>query len=460
MASTLIDVQLASILALHRHTDGVISFARESDDCWLPAFAVRAGELESMFPEIVRDLVRDSFLSINAAHRMARGSKGQIGRPDHKQETLRYLCACYCDIDFYRKGLTEREALVHVQELVQNGHLPAFSAVVRSGRGVWLVWLLHDEKNRLGAHLGAYGDNSINHLQLHRKINQEIGRRLAPIGADPAAVDGARYIRVPESFRNDVEEWVHWDWQKHTDQTPDSYTLRQLAEELGICADAQAESSQHRRTQNSGARCSGRRKGFDVANANKLRVFQLIRNLRGGCISEGVRNNAAFIFAACLKWNDYSVSEAIRTVCEFGQACIPPLPKGECLSSVKSAYKPCVRKMSYQTIADQLDVSPHEAQSISEDLKKEFPAAARFGSLPVVPSWRATGKRVTQRLLRRLEIRRIIQVLGVVPPLRALQKMLGSVGIVVGHVTIMADLKALKVSGEASFFEPLLSPLP
>ena len=460
MVSTGVSSQLASILSLHRHTDGVVSFARESDDCWLPAFAIRAGELESMFPEIVRDLVRDSFLSINAAHRMARGSKGPIGRPDHKQETLRYLCACYCDIDFYRNGLTEREALMHVQELVQNGHLPAFSAVVRSGRGVWLIWLLHDEKNRLGAHLGAYGDNSINHLQLHRKINQEIGRRLAPIGAEPAAVDGARYIRVPESFRNDVEEWVHWDWQKHADQTPASYTLRQLAEELGIHADAQEESSRCRRTQNSGARFPGRRKGFDVANTNKLRVFELIWNLRGGCISEGARNNAAFIFAACLKWNGHSVSDAIRTVCEFGQACIPPLPKGECLSAVKSAYRPCVRKMSYQTIADQLDVSPHEAQSISENLQKEFPAAARFGALPVVPSWRATGKRVTQRLLRRLEIRRIIQGHGVVPSLRALQQMLGRVGIVVGHVTIMADLKALRMSGEGASLEPQFSSLP
>lgn len=458
MASTTVDVQLASILALHRHTDGVISFARESDDCWLPAFAVRAGELESMFPEIVRDLVRDSFLSINAAHRMARGSKGQIGRPDHKQETLRYLCACYCDIDFYRKGLTEREALVHVQELVQNGHLPAFSAVVRSGRGVWLIWLLHDEKNRLEAHLGAYGDSPTNHLQLHRKINQEIGRRLAPIGADPAAVDGARYIRVPESFRNDLEEWVRWDWQKHADQIPASYTLRQLAKELGICAGAQA--AQGQQTLKSGARCSGRRKGFDVANANKLRVFQLIRDLRGGYISEGARNNAAFILAACLKWNGYSVSETIRAVCEFGQACVPSLAKGECLSAVKSAYKPCVRKMSYQAIADRLDVSPHEAQSISDNLQKEFPAAARFGVLPVIPSWRATGKRVTQRLLRRLEIRRIIQELGAVPSLRALQQMLGRVGIVVGHVTIMADLKALRVSGEAPSFEPLLSSLP
>ena len=112
------------MLFLHRHSDGVISFALESDDLWLPAFAVRARDLESVFPEVLGQLIRDSFISINAAHRMARGSKGRRGLPAHKQETLRYLCACYCDIDFYRKGLTREEVLVFVRGLVKTGELP------------------------------------------------------------------------------------------------------------------------------------------------------------------------------------------------------------------------------------------------------------------------------------------------------------------------------------------------
>ena len=61
-------------------------------------------------------------------------------------------------------------------------------------------------------------------------------------------------------------------------------------------------------------------------------------------------------------------------------------------------------------------------------------------------NFRESGKRATQRLLRRLEIRKVIQELGVVPSLRMLQKMLRKVGIVVGHVTIMTDLKALEAN--------------
>ena len=59
--------------------------------------------------------------------------------------------------------------------LVKTGELPAFSAVVESGRGLWLLWLLHDERDSSQAHLGAYDDNRTNHLQLHRKINQKQG---------------------------------------------------------------------------------------------------------------------------------------------------------------------------------------------------------------------------------------------------------------------------------------------
>lgn len=444
MALTVAGTEVASMLFLHRHSDGVISFALESDDLWLPAFAVRARDLESVFPEVLGQLIRDSFISINAAHRMARGSKGRRGLPAHKQETLRYLCACYCDIDFYRKGLTREEVLVFVRGLVKTGELPAFSAVVESGRGLWLLWLLHDERDSSQAHLGAYDDNRTNHLQLHRKINQKIGQLLSEVGADPAAIDAARYIRVPGSFRSDVEEVVLWEWQDKFSQKVVSYTLGQLADELGISAPVSTTSE--KQPWDSGGKCPARRAGFDAANKNKLEAFQLIRRLRNGGISEGMRNNAAFILAACLKWNGRSLNGAVTEVSDFARTCSPPLPNRECLSAVKSAYRVCVRKMSYQWMANELDVTPDEALRISDALRKKFPAAARFGGGLALPGWRESGKRATQRLLRRLEIRKVIQELGVVPSLRMLQKMLRKVGIVVGHVTIMTDLKALEAN--------------
>jgi hypothetical protein len=431
--------QVASMLLLHRHSDGVISFAVENDGRWRPVHAVRARDLESMFPEFREQLLRDSFISINAAHCMSWRSTGRLGMPDHNTETLRYLCACYCDIDCYKIGINCEAALQFVGERVKCGDLPAPSAIVRSGQGLWLFWLLHDEADKSRAHLGAYPDNPHNHLQLYARINKKIGLRLVAIGADPVATDAARYVRVPGSFRNDVEEEVHWQWEYSCDKTVLSYSLLDLGEKLGVNKPEARKSAAQIETE---GKHPLRRRGFIVANANKLAAFQSLQELRGG-FAEGKRSIAAFIFAVSLKWSGHSRKEANRELEDFGRVCRPPFPQAQCHSAVKSAYKKKRTTMRYCWIADQLDVTPEEASYISQKIRKPFPAASRFGCQPseVVPQ--TTSVRATARILRRIEIRKLVEEYGYVPSSRSLRDMLLCVGVSVGHVTVMADLKEM-----------------
>jgi hypothetical protein len=206
------DLDWTPLLRLHRHADGYLSFAVAQEDDWRPVFAIRADRLERMFPEIRNYLLRDSYVSINAAHRAAARCRSSalagIPRPQHRPETLRYLCACYCDLDFYKTGFTYPQALAALRNFVAEGQLPPFSFLVNSGRGLWAFWLLHDEANPEHAHTGAYADHPGNHLMLYQRIHREIGKRLAGVGADPAATDAARYVRMPGYFRNDVETIV------------------------------------------------------------------------------------------------------------------------------------------------------------------------------------------------------------------------------------------------------------
>jgi hypothetical protein len=143
---------------------------------------------------------------------------------------LRFLCSCYCDVDFYKHGLTFAQVQREIHSLCESGALPSAS-IVDSGHGLWVLWLLHDETDPTKAHLGAYGDNAFNHLQLYTKINREIGQRLIFLGADLGATDGARYLRVPGSFRTDHERYVHWDLQSRAGR-PRTYTLKELASSL------------------------------------------------------------------------------------------------------------------------------------------------------------------------------------------------------------------------------------
>ena len=438
---------VASIEALHRH-DGYISFASKSSDDWRPAIAMRASELQSIFPQFREQLLKDSFVSMNASWCLAyKGTKKPYGLPAHRTENLRYLCACYCDIDFYKKGLSYDEVLGVVKDLSESGQLPWPSSIVNSGRGMWLLWFLHDEDHPTKAHLGAYSDNSNNHLQLYAKINRAIGQRLSDFGADPAATDAARYLRVPGSFRMDTEEYVEWSLPQENGCTP-TYTLKTLADFLGIRV-------RPRLPQEASALAEPRLKvgkrstGYRAANRNKLAAFITLKDLRAGGFAEGCRNYAALIYAACLKWNGVSRGHASVELAAMAEQCTPTLSSGECASAVKSAYKKSMKKMSYQWIANVLRVYPEEAAVISGVIGKPFPSASAFGGVVAFVAVSTGENREMKRALRRLEIQRIVEAIGRVPPGRAMQSELIALGIEVGHVTVMTDYKALGMNSSA-----------
>jgi hypothetical protein len=291
--------------------------------------------------------------------------------------------------------------------------------------------------------LGAYQDNWRNHLQLHARINQAIVRRLIDIGADPAATDAVRYIRLPGSFRNDTEEYVEWHWAGE-DNIP-TYTLSELGNRFGVNQPAVHNATNVRKA----GPCPARRAGYDAANHSRLKVLHKLQELRGGFV-EGHRNVAAFMLAANLHWVEYSRKAACRVLEAFAADFRPALTKANCRSTVTCVYKnPAKHRkglMSYRSIANKLDVKPSEAEAIADMLEKAFPASSRFEDGARVTRVARAGKRETKALLRRMELRRLIEEHGTIPSSRKLQQMLLAAGIKAGHVTVMADLKVMKLS--------------
>lgn len=438
MGTTVAVNQIESVLRLHRHLDGVVSFAVKSDDVFFPIHAVRAADLETMFPEFRADLLKNSYVSINAAVRMARRSTAKIGTPKHNTETLRYLCASYVDIDCHTLGISCEEVLQFARELVTLHQLPPWSGVVYSGRG---MWLLNEPSDPELAHLGAYQDNPRNHLQLYARVGEKLRGFFASVGADPAASDAARYIRMPGSFRTDVEVEVAWEWGDNPSREPIGYTLIGLAERLGV-ADTPG-----RRAKAAGDKVGKyplRRHGREVASQNRLAAFRVLENVRGG-FKEGMRANAAFILAVCLKQTGYGWNGTVRELERFGQNCTPNLPAGECMHAVKSAFKKNPKPMRYEWIADTLAVTMREAHLISELLGNRFPAAARFNDGSWSPSLKVDPRKV-RRAQRQAEIRAVIEQLRFIPSVRQLEALLGERGVKIGHVTIAADLKELDLA--------------
>lgn len=450
--------QLFPIKALHRH-DGYIAFALKNGDDFRPAFSIRADAIDSIFPEFRPRLLKDSFVSMNGSYCLANGHTGKAqGFPRHRNDTLRYLCACYADLDFYKLGLTFDETFKAIMDLCEDGTLPLASIVINSGRGMWLLWLLHDEADSTKAHRGAWNDNPNDNYQLYAKINLAIGQRLALLGADAAARDGARYCRVPGSFRTDEETEVRWSIHGNGDCAY-SYTLNELASFFEI-APAIFRSPQEREALREARKtCGNRSKGWLAAGLNTLAAFATLKDCRGGGFDKGHRNGAAMIYATLLHRNRASRADARNALVEMAAQCRPPLSVCECEAQIKGVYKHSrgKHKTSYHGMADRFNIAPEEAEVISQVIGRPFPPADHFGGGAPVTTQARGEKRTTKQLNRREEIVVIIQEYaaeGVTPSYRAMKTLLYERGIEASHVTIKADYEALGIvsDGKANLF--------
>jgi hypothetical protein len=391
-----------------------------------------------MFPGYVDMLTCDSFFSINATHTLARNDhKSDFGRPAHRNETLRYLCACYCDIDL-DGDLTFNQAHAKVMDLCEAGVIPWASMVVNSGEGMWLLWLLHDHENQDMPHRGVFSDSEFGSLMVYSQINKAIGSRLRGLGADPNATDGARYIRVPNSYRTDIGKSVWWSLQGQGGRGF-SYTLWELADFFGVqvrrLLPAETEATAPKRVM------PGRRSGQISANISRLNVILTLIALRGGGFKEPYRDKGAWIYGMALYARKVPLGEAIAAVRSFGRECTPPLSASDCDAQTNSAYRHPGR-WSYLKIASTLGVTREEAEIISQRIGKVFPCAD--GELVEIVNRDGKLKPAERAARRRDELKQIVIEEGRVPPLREMEVMLKARGhSTAGYITVRTDYKLL-----------------
>ncbi|HEV3202109.1 MAG TPA: hypothetical protein VGZ73_29625, partial [Bryobacteraceae bacterium] len=356
------EVSPTPILRLHRHDDGYIAFATERDgDDFRPLVSIRASELETWFPLFRDQLLKDAYVGINADWRLkSYGVHGDsFGYPLHRSDQLRYINACYVDIDFHKLGLDLGTVIGRVINLQESDQLPHASMIVHSGRGVWLLWLVCDP-NAPEQSQGAFPDR----LDLYSRIQESIIERLLPLGADPAARDASRYIRLPGSLNGESEKTVEW-WIQGRAESGYIYTLQELALLLHA-----TPTKRHGREII--AHNPHKRRGWVAMNARRLTDFNTLRALRGG-FSEGCRNNASKIYAWLLRCNATGDSDVYGLVAVLAGECHPRLPMSAVKDAVKYSKVMRSRLMSDRTIADWLQITRAEAEIL-----EKFPPAAAY----------------------------------------------------------------------------------
>ena len=157
------------ILAIHRGQDAYVTF-----------HVIENGEMVT------------DYYSLNAFYRHGFYGIGLAGLPRafRSGSGARYLNACFVDIDCYKAAIAPGTMAGYVLTLQATGIIPYVSVIVRSGQGLWAMWLLVDAPNT-NLPPTAHAPR----LLLWKRLQQELVKRFAGFKVDRAATDVARAAR-------------------------------------------------------------------------------------------------------------------------------------------------------------------------------------------------------------------------------------------------------------------------
>jgi len=444
-------IDLMSVI--HRGPDGYIPLASRQEGKWQEIGAIEVEKLKTMLPGIANWLVRDSYFALSSyfTQQMETMKDGtRVPYPNwvtdlpnvHRNgANLRWLNTCFADIDLHDGG-DFASLLADVVRLQDEGSIPPASIIGRSGRGLWLFWLLHGIKDPTQPQ-PAWTEK----IQLFHRIQHGISGRLQELGL---AVDGGcssptTLARVPGSINTKaaaahqrVKYWI----QLRAGGRPYTYSLYDLAGAFGVeprktsfqLHDVDEEVSELKR------------RGWLKRWENALDDFQTLRSIRNH-FGEGTRNHAVLIQSILLRKLGRPDEEIESDAIELGGDCHPPLPSWKSRRTARDSKRYAgSNHISYKTCMEKLKVTPEERA-----LLNHWPRPGR----------EVKGRKVS-RETRQTAIMAIMDELGYVPSWRAMVFELDKRSIKTSHTTCRSDYKALGLRSDPkpTRHEPeVLSPL-
>lgn len=359
------------VAAIHRHHDGYVSVHRKDDAgdlrsvCSLPA---ATASLPGLFDQLHEDLESDGFFSVNGMFRGGFGANRR-GYLDHagnrlptayrKSEAVRWLTSCYVDLDCHALGMEPGTVIGEVIRLQDAGAIPPASLITRSGRGVWLFWLLGDSEKPVRAH-----DSTV--VQWSR-VQSAILARFSQFGSDANATDAARVTRIPGSINAKAGVRVGYWLQLDDLGNAFCYPLESLAAWFGVDL---AIKPMRAIPETGGERTAYQvraAKGWRGRWAKALENFRRLWQLRG-TFKAGTRNSAVLTLATILHFLSLPEGEIAEELAELFQSLDQPpgdtYSRDQFAATVQKAARPRLanRNTRNQTFSDWLHITPEEAE--------------------------------------------------------------------------------------------------
>lgn len=446
----------------------------------------REGGPAPMLPGLLRQLLRDVHFTINAMvrsgvrirdrhvwitepveiqlpgrpveiqHAMVKTRRREIQRtkpgthgllyPHRAEADSKWLPQCWVDVDGYKAAEpTDGPGCVaNILRAHRAGLIPTPSFILASGQGAWGFWQIVDERNPAEGTLELHGERhqantpcrgSRYAIRLQHTINVALASRLAAIGADAQACDGARCCRVPGS-RNSANDAIVEVLPVLVGGAMRVYTLSDLESDLGLVRTLRgrppkdvgpSKRSEAQRTQQQEARRARHRRVYDA-------ILKL-SDLRGG-LDEHHRNYGLFYLALYGHLAGLPVANIERTVRATGHACRQDsngrgITDGQIRSILRSGAtksRQTYRGASYSTIAAHLGMTSQECSATGLVKRQRHVGPPRMAA-------------------REAAILTTIEQLGLTettaPSSREMAALLRDLGIVTSHNAIAEDYRRL-----------------
>ncbi len=355
-------LDLGAVEAIHRDPDAFVGFVRKPQTprigrdgkpiqleslCSIPV-----SNLRHLDPDLIAG--ENTYMTVNDYYRTAPWVNSKTDLPGvwRKEKYLRWLCACYVDLDVGRSEedskkpedrLSWREAMKEVGKLMYSGVLPQVSLFARSGRGLYVFWLLRDEKDPVMAP-GAWPEKIV----LYKQINRALINRLSHLAADPVAIDAARVLRTPGSYHTGAEKDVQYIQVDKSGPGP-LYTLKELADILDVEATevslpdgtrkiVLSEVVTYRRQTKRPGTAPKRGRGPKVLAAKRTQdVVTIEANFDG--FKHGIRRRTLTIYGGFLRDSGAAPSKILKALQAMAKNCQPPYPSEANDPPVKTIVK-------------------------------------------------------------------------------------------------------------------------
>lgn len=450
-----IDVDTIELIhGIERQQDGFITFCRKVRGSGHQDLAgVKLAELRQWLPELLPWLVRDAYFTVNAAFKGGMGKNRVTGLPDtrvfvrgkydgtiRREARLRYLNACYVDLDCYKAGLKWSDGVGVVLRAQDENIIPPASIIVRSGRGIYLLWLLSSERE--GAQQRAFASEVVLYKQINRSLIATLNKYEPRLCADSQAADAARILRVPGSEHTKAEQPVVAQVQVIEGGRVPVFTLKGLAEFYGLPVTPQLpeHSSTYLRPIKKRGSCPARRRGAIATGHRRLSDVHAITQHRGG-IAQGKRFVSLRYLCQFARAAGYTLSDIESMAADFAQTCRPPYPSDDddvpVVEIVKGVWlENRGRKLNNDSIAKFFQVTPELAEELN--LQSIIPEAVRDARAA------EPGPRAQAQVARREIIRGVIaRHPGIRPSIGGIGAELDAADLHAARDTISRDIKAV-----------------